>query len=161
RSSTRPTASPAASPVCTRCCAARGCWRGPGASTRRKGSAPARRRRSTAYIAPTPTSTTTPSWPRTATSGYGPERHPVCGAPRQEYKDCGGRLPRWDMAFALKADESAAKGVKRLVRKQIRNAIESLTKPAGAKQEEAVHDARKRFKKVRALLRLVRPELGE
>jgi CHAD domain-containing protein len=65
------------------------------------------------------------------------------------------------MAFALKADESAAKGVKRLVRKQIESAVESLTKQAGAKQEEAVHDARKRFKKVRALLRLVRPELGE
>jgi CHAD domain-containing protein len=65
------------------------------------------------------------------------------------------------MAFALKAEESAAKGVKRLVRKQIEQAVEALTKQSGAKQEEAVHDARKRFKKVRALLRLVRPELGE
>jgi CHAD domain-containing protein len=65
------------------------------------------------------------------------------------------------MAFALKADESAAKGVRRLVRKQIQNAVEALTKQSGAKQEEAIHDARKRFKKVRALLRLVRPELGE
>jgi CHAD domain-containing protein len=65
------------------------------------------------------------------------------------------------MAFALKADESAAKGVKRLVRKQVASAVEGLTKRSGGKQEEAVHDARKRFKKVRALLRLVRPELGE
>jgi CHAD domain-containing protein len=65
------------------------------------------------------------------------------------------------MAFALKADESAAKGVKRLVRKQVESAVEGLTKKPGGKQEEAVHDARKRFKKVRALLRLVRPELGE
>jgi CHAD domain-containing protein len=65
------------------------------------------------------------------------------------------------MAFALKTDESAAKGVKRLIRKQIESAVESLKKGPGAKQEEAVHDARTRFKKVRALLRLVRPELGE
>jgi CHAD domain-containing protein len=65
------------------------------------------------------------------------------------------------MAFALKADESAAKGVKRLARKQIEGAVEGLTKRSGRQQEEAVHDARKRFKKVRALLRLVRPELGE
>ncbi len=65
------------------------------------------------------------------------------------------------MAFALKADESAAKGVKRLVRKQMQSAAAALTKPSGGKQEEAVHDARKRFKKVRALLRLVRPEVGE
>ncbi len=65
------------------------------------------------------------------------------------------------MSFALKADESAAKGVKRLVRKQIGKAVEGLEGKSGTKQEEAVHDARKRFKKVRALLRLVRPELGE
>jgi CHAD domain-containing protein len=65
------------------------------------------------------------------------------------------------MSFALKADESAAKGVKRLVRKQIEKAVEGLTGKSGGEQEEAVHDARKRFKKVRALLRLVRPELGE
>jgi CHAD domain-containing protein len=65
------------------------------------------------------------------------------------------------MSFALKADESAVKGVKRLVRKQVEKAVEGLTGKSGGKQEGAVHDARKRFKKVRALLRLVRPELGE
>ena len=47
RSSTRRTASPAASPACTRCCGGRGCWRAPGASTRTKTCRPARPRRST------------------------------------------------------------------------------------------------------------------
>jgi CHAD domain-containing protein len=63
------------------------------------------------------------------------------------------------MAFQLKSDESVRKGVKRLVRKQIDSALEGLQ--GGDDCDPIVHDARKRFKKVRALLRLVRDELGE
>lgn len=64
------------------------------------------------------------------------------------------------MAFALKPAESVPKGVRRLIGKQIDKALEGLRRPNG-NVDEVVHDARKRFKKVRALLRLVRPELGD
>jgi CHAD domain-containing protein len=63
------------------------------------------------------------------------------------------------MAFQLKANEPVGKGVKRIVRKQIDRALEEL-RSRGAR-DEAVHDARKGFKKVRAVLRLVRDELGD
>ena len=63
------------------------------------------------------------------------------------------------MAFRLKARESVGKGVKRIVRRQIDNALKELS--AGAGSDEAVHEARRRFKKVRALLCLVRDELGD
>jgi CHAD domain-containing protein len=64
------------------------------------------------------------------------------------------------MPFRFKEDESVAKGVRRMAREQLRKARAGLTDPT-PKREEAVHDARKRLKKVRALLRLVRPRLGE
>jgi CHAD domain-containing protein len=62
------------------------------------------------------------------------------------------------MAFQFKADESVSKGVRRIVHKEIDKSLEALTeKDRGS---EAIHDARKRFKKVRAVLRLVRADLG-
>ena len=64
------------------------------------------------------------------------------------------------MAFQLKPDESVAKGVRRLARGQIDKALDGLTGRNGTDPEEAVHDARKRFKRVRALIRLARGGLG-
>lgn len=64
------------------------------------------------------------------------------------------------MAFEIKADESVAKGVRRLARGQIEKALDKLTGRSGAGPEEAVHDARKRFKRVRAVIRLARGGLG-
>jgi CHAD domain-containing protein len=64
------------------------------------------------------------------------------------------------MAFELKAQESVRKGVRRLLRQQIDKALDGLNQ-APAPNDEVIHDARKCFKKVRALLRLVRDELGE
>jgi CHAD domain-containing protein len=64
------------------------------------------------------------------------------------------------MAFRLKVDESVKKGVRRIVRREIDGALDELTGRDGDSRDEAVHDARKRFKKVRAVLRLVRDELG-
>jgi CHAD domain-containing protein len=64
------------------------------------------------------------------------------------------------MAFQLRPDESVGKGVKRVVRRQVDNALEELG-PEHEDRDEAVHEARKRFKKVRAVLRLVRDELGD
>jgi CHAD domain-containing protein len=62
------------------------------------------------------------------------------------------------MAFELKHDESVPHGVRRLVRREIDDALEALT--ASGPAIEAVHDARKSFKRIRALLRLAREELG-
>ncbi len=63
------------------------------------------------------------------------------------------------MSYRLEPREPLAAGIKRIAREQIDQALEQLTTtPEGP--DEAVHDARKRFKKVRAVLRLVRDEVG-
>jgi CHAD domain-containing protein len=64
------------------------------------------------------------------------------------------------VSFRFRASEAVAKGVKRLVRRETRKALDKLTGEDLVSPVEAVHDARKRFKKVRALLRLVRDALG-
>ena len=61
------------------------------------------------------------------------------------------------MAFRFKTDESVGKGVKRTIRREIEKALSELNQPD---QEEAVHEPHKRFKKVRAVLRLVREDIG-
>jgi CHAD domain-containing protein len=63
------------------------------------------------------------------------------------------------VAFELRPDESVARGVRRAARKEIEKSLESLTGD-GAAPDEKVHDARKRLKRVRALLRLARPGMG-
>lgn len=63
------------------------------------------------------------------------------------------------MAYTLKPGESPAHGIKRIALEQIDKAVDSLN--GSEDRNEAVHDARKRFKKIRALLRLVRDEIGE
>jgi len=65
------------------------------------------------------------------------------------------------VSFRLQADESVADAIRRLACKQIDKALDRLTaRGKGTVRDEAVHDARKRCKKVRALLRLVRKDLG-
>jgi CHAD domain-containing protein len=71
------------------------------------------------------------------------------------------------MAFQLKAKESVSDGIRRNVRRQIEKALKHLgakRKPhqRGASENEAdPKEVRKRFKKVRAALRLVREDLGD
>lgn len=60
-------------------------------------------------------------------------------------------------AYRLKPGESVPEGVARIARGRIDHALEALE---GA-TEQGVHDARKDMKKLRALLRLVRGEIGE
>jgi CHAD domain-containing protein len=66
------------------------------------------------------------------------------------------------VAFELKKRERVSRGVRRVVCNRIDRALSTLKNtdhhPAG---DEAVHDARKRFKQIRGTLRLVRDELGE
>ena len=64
------------------------------------------------------------------------------------------------MAYRFKHGESVAEGVRRVAREQIESATECLQDNTGAADGEKVHEARKAIKKVRALLRLVRPSLG-
>jgi CHAD domain-containing protein len=65
------------------------------------------------------------------------------------------------MSFELRLDKSLRKNVRRIARKQMDGALEVLTRARKRPRDEAVHEARKAFKKLRAVLRLVRPEIGE
>jgi CHAD domain-containing protein len=70
------------------------------------------------------------------------------------------------MAFRLKAKESVSEGITRNVRREIGNALGYLSAKEKPEQHvswenEAVHEVRKCFKKVRAALRLVREPLGD
>jgi CHAD domain-containing protein len=66
------------------------------------------------------------------------------------------------MAYRFQHDESVAKGVERIIRGEIEDsaALLKCTNPDPAKRDEAIHEARKSVKKIRAVLRLVRTELG-
>jgi CHAD domain-containing protein len=64
------------------------------------------------------------------------------------------------MGFRLEGDESVAEGVKRIALEQLNDTIHQLTGESND-PAEAVHEARKQFKKLRAILRLVRADLGE
>src|SRR5262245_6994153 len=64
------------------------------------------------------------------------------------------------MSFEFEPDESVRKGVRRIARKQLEAALGLLTGAQPASPDEVVHEARKHFKKLRAVLRLVRPAIG-
>lgn len=63
------------------------------------------------------------------------------------------------MAYRLKLKEPLAKGVRRIAGEQLGNAAARLE--GGSDLETSVHEARKSLKRTRALLRLVRPGLGD
>ena len=77
-------------------------------------------------------------------------------SPRGKLAPGGGKA----MSFEWKAGESAADGVRRVLRKEIKKAVNSLRPSSGKATDADVHDARKRFKKVRAVLKLVRPAIS-
>jgi CHAD domain-containing protein len=62
------------------------------------------------------------------------------------------------MAYRLKSGEDAGRGVRRIAREQIDLASDQLT---AGDVGEGVHEARKAFKRLRALLRLSRDTLGD
>jgi CHAD domain-containing protein len=64
------------------------------------------------------------------------------------------------MAYAFQHDETIPAAVRRIMDEQLIRARDQLTDEK-APREKRVHDARKRFKETRALLRLVREPLGE
>ena len=64
------------------------------------------------------------------------------------------------MAFELRHDEPIPQGIRRVVLARIENALEALAGDGSVVSDSAVHDARKRFREIRGILRLVRDELG-
>jgi inorganic pyrophosphatase len=62
-------------------------------------------------------------------------------------------------ASALRPGKSFRKEISRIVHRQLDKALRDLCR-LGATADEAIHNVRKRFKRVRAVLRLVRDELG-
>src|SRR6056297_195459 len=65
------------------------------------------------------------------------------------------------MGYVLERDESVEDGVRRIAREQLDDAVDDLENLIDDDPADAVHDVRKRCKKVRGLVRLVRPSLGE
>jgi CHAD domain-containing protein len=62
--------------------------------------------------------------------------------------------------YRLKRSEPLPEGIARVARGRIDDAIDELSGTTDSSPEEAVHNARKDLKKLRALLRLARGELG-
>jgi CHAD domain-containing protein len=64
-------------------------------------------------------------------------------------------------AYRLKEGESLPDGLGRVARGRIDHAVDELRGKSDSTPEEAVHEARKDMKKLRALLRVARKELGK
>jgi len=62
--------------------------------------------------------------------------------------------------FRLDRDQPAAE-VKRVARERVQSTLSHLREPGRENRGEAIHDARKDLKKMRAVLRLVRDDLGK
>jgi hypothetical protein len=67
--------------------------------------------------------------------------------------------PLCSMAFALYPGESLAEEIKRLLKEESDFVLEKLG--SEQKKHKAIHESRKSHKKIRAILRLVRPTIGE
>jgi CHAD domain-containing protein len=65
------------------------------------------------------------------------------------------------VAFELEVNESVGTGIRRIIDEQLAAALDGLRSPDTANPDETVHAVRKRFKRLRALARLVRDELGD
>lgn len=68
---------------------------------------------------------------------------------------------RASSAYRLKSDESAAEGLRRVARGRTEKAAARLRDASGEDRADAIHGARKDLKKIRAVLRLARADLGE
>jgi CHAD domain-containing protein len=64
-------------------------------------------------------------------------------------------------AYRLEAGEPLPEGIVRIAHGRIDHALDELRGRSDSTPEEAVHEARKDLKKLRALLRMARDELGE
>src|SRR5262249_43493939 len=76
-------------------------------------------------------------------------------------RDRRGCIRRHVMSFQLRPEEALRKSLRRIVRRQMDAVLEELAAAPPGPRDEAVHEARKSLKKIRAVLRLVRPAVGE
>ncbi len=65
------------------------------------------------------------------------------------------------VAYRFRQGESIPQNVKRIAREELGAALRQLRGKGTTPGEESVHEVRKSIKKMRALLRLVRPQLGD
>jgi CHAD domain-containing protein len=65
------------------------------------------------------------------------------------------------MAYCLQSGERVPQGIKRIVSQEIAMAIGHLSGQGAADRDQAIHEARKNIKKIRGVLRLIQPELGD
>ena len=63
--------------------------------------------------------------------------------------------------YHLRPGEAVPAGIQRIVREEIESAVRQLCGSGAANRDEAIHEARKDLKKIRGVLRLMRPELEE
>jgi len=63
--------------------------------------------------------------------------------------------------YHLRPGERVPAGIERIVREEIESAVRQLRGEGEADRDEAIHEARKNLKKIRGVLRLMQPELGE
>jgi CHAD domain-containing protein len=64
------------------------------------------------------------------------------------------------MAYRIRPDSTLRRNARRLVRRELDRSLAAIADPEALGTDETVHDVRKRCKKVRAVLRLMRPGLG-
>lgn len=65
------------------------------------------------------------------------------------------------MAYRLKEREAVSTEIKRIIGEEIDKAIKELTVDIKKDRDEAIHNVRKRLKKIRAAIRLVREDLNK
>jgi CHAD domain-containing protein len=65
------------------------------------------------------------------------------------------------VGFRLKSGQAVSNEVRRIVLQQLDRAASELTSIGDPESDESIHDARRRVKKIRAIIRLVRPVLGK
>lgn len=65
------------------------------------------------------------------------------------------------MGFRLKPDQAVSNEIRRIVLQQLDAAAAEMTSIGDPESDEAIHDARRRVKKIRAVIRLVRPVLDK
>ena len=65
------------------------------------------------------------------------------------------------MAFSLSPDRRVSSELRRIMLHQLEAATTELTSIGDPESDEAIHDARRRVKKVRAVIRLIRPDLDK
>ncbi|MBV8817896.1 MAG: CHAD domain-containing protein, partial [Acidobacteriaceae bacterium] len=65
------------------------------------------------------------------------------------------------MPYRLKAGEPVPEEIRRIASEEIESAVQQLSTTGSKRRDKAIHEARKSIKKVRGLLKLMRPELDE